>query len=292
MATTLRVATLNIWNRSGPWPDRLRLIRRELQRLGPAVIGLQEVLREEAAEPEGPVPAPETCQATQIADGLGYQVAYAAASVHDAWPPAAGRRQLGNAVLSRMPIRDQRAVALPVADGTEPRSLLLARIETPFGELPVFVTHLTWELHHGAARLAQVRRIAALVDELAPVGPGPPPVVMGDFNADPEADEIRFLRGLAVVDGGSVHFADAWTWGGDGSPGATFDRGNDHARGAHMPSRRIDYIFVRGPDSRLRGEPLHTELAFATPEVLGGRRTWPSDHFGLVSDVALAPRDP
>jgi hypothetical protein len=43
MATTLRVATLNIWNRSGPWPDRLPLIRRELQRLGPAVIGLQEV---------------------------------------------------------------------------------------------------------------------------------------------------------------------------------------------------------------------------------------------------------
>ena len=31
----LRVATLNIWNRSGPWPERLRLIREQLRVLDP-----------------------------------------------------------------------------------------------------------------------------------------------------------------------------------------------------------------------------------------------------------------
>jgi len=39
-----RVATLNIWNRQGPWPERLPLIRTALLALDADVIGLQEVL--------------------------------------------------------------------------------------------------------------------------------------------------------------------------------------------------------------------------------------------------------
>ncbi len=38
---------------------------------------------------------------------------------------------------------------------------------------------------------------------------------MGDLNAGPEADEIRFLSGLSVQDGKSVHFADAPLWPSD-----------------------------------------------------------------------------
>jgi endonuclease/exonuclease/phosphatase family metal-dependent hydrolase len=175
----------------------------------------------------------------------------------------------------------------------ESRSLLYARVETPFGELPVFVTHLNWKLHQGAIRLRQVRFIAERIAELAPVRSALlPPVLMGDFNAEPEADEIRFLRGLAVVDEESVFFADAWVYGADGSAGATFDRNNDYACVAREPSRRIDYIFVRGPDAQLRGEPVKTELAFDKPEAGASGKIWPSDHFGVVSDVHFAPRSP
>ena len=39
-----RVATLNIWNKSGPWAARTKLIRSEMDRLEADVIGLQEVL--------------------------------------------------------------------------------------------------------------------------------------------------------------------------------------------------------------------------------------------------------
>lgn len=39
--TTLRIATLNIWNNSGPWSARRELIRRELAELRPDLIGLQ-----------------------------------------------------------------------------------------------------------------------------------------------------------------------------------------------------------------------------------------------------------
>ena len=44
----LRVATLNVWNRQGPWEERLRLIRRGLSACSPDLIGLQEVLRHDS----------------------------------------------------------------------------------------------------------------------------------------------------------------------------------------------------------------------------------------------------
>ncbi|MDN3352038.1 endonuclease/exonuclease/phosphatase family protein [Actinomadura sp. DC4] len=253
--TTLRVATLNLWGRNGPWPERLGLIRAELGRLSPRLVGLQEVMRDEP---------PGTCQAEEIAESLGYEVAYS---------PAATLRTgvQGNALLSSLPIRSHRTYPLPTAPGIEPRVLLYARVATEAGDLPVFVTHLDWEGDHGAARLAQVRFIAARVASLAD---GLPPVIMGDFNAEPDSDEIRYLRGLHSVDGENVCFADAWAWGGDGSAGETFSRVNDYARRARVPSRRIDYVFTGA-------EPVHTEVAFRTP--VG--EVWASDHFGLVSDV-------
>lgn len=285
--STLRLGTLNIWNKSGPWPERLALIRRELARLKPAVLGLQEVLRFAPDGLEKFVPTPQACQATEIAREFNYTVAYALASDYG------HGLKFGNALLTQFPILEQRTFVLPGLESGESRSLLYARLETPFGELPVFVTHLNWKLHQGSVRLRQVRFIAERVAELAPIrGPFLPPVLMGDFNADPDADEIRYLRGLAVVDQESVFFADAWLYGADGSAGATFDRKNDYARVAREPSRRIDYIFVRGPDAQLRGEPMTTELAFASAEAGAAGNVWPSDHFGLVSDVFFAPRSP
>jgi endonuclease/exonuclease/phosphatase family metal-dependent hydrolase len=285
--TTLRVANLNIWNKSGPWPDRLRLIRSEIERLAPSLLGLQEVLRLVPQSAAASLPTSATCQALEIAQGTEFFVAYAAASDYG------GGLCFGNALLSRFPILEEQAIALPSLDSGEARCLLYARVETTFGELPVFVTHLNWKLHHGSVRLEQVKFIADRIAELSPVRAAAlPPVLMGDFNAEPDADEMRFLRGLSVIDGRSVFFADAWIYGGDASPGATFDRGNGYARKAHEPSRRIDYIFVRGPDSLLRGEPIHTELAFCTPEHTKDGQIWASDHYGIVSDIWLAPRSP
>jgi hypothetical protein len=47
---------------------------------------------------------------------------------------------------------------------------------------------------------------------------------------------------------------------------------------------------VRGPDALLRGEPIRTEVAFATPGPSGN--VWPSDHFGVVTDLVFAARSP
>ena len=85
---TLRVATLNIWNRFGPWEERLVAIRAGVGTLAPEILGLQEVLRLEPGEGDG------LDQAAAIAEGFGYHVAHSRVK---------GERW-GNAVLSRFPI--------------------------------------------------------------------------------------------------------------------------------------------------------------------------------------------
>jgi len=282
--TLLRVATINVWNKSGPWLERLALLRKELTRLSPEIVGLQEVLR---YRPDGAENAPLSTlndQATEIADGLGFHLAYGIASDYG------NGLKFGNAVFSRHPIVDQQSFVLPGLESGESRCLLYALCATPHGLLPVFVTHLNWKFHHGSVRQRQVAFIAQRVAELSPIdGPHLPPVLMGDFNAAPDADEIRYLTGLCAFEGKTVYFADAWVYAGDG-PGFTFDRANHYAAKAREPSRRIDYIFVRGPDRAFRGEPLHAEVAFNQAEQAGAEAIFPSDHFGVYADLAITPR--
>lgn len=271
--SVLRVVTLNIWNNQGPWAERLRLIRRELPTLDAHLVGLQEVLHLEGA----PAGTPDQGQA--IADGLGYYVAYASA-----WHIGGGL-QFGNALLSRWPIVEAQNFILPVEPDDETRAVLFAAVDSPFGQIPVFVTHLSWQLHRSDVRQQQVAFIAQRVRELAPVD-GFPPVVMGDFNAEPESDEIRYLRGFNARLGRSVYFADCFAAAGDGTPGYTYARDNPYALRAHEPNRRLDYVFVRGPDRQLRGEPLSARLCFHRPE----NGVWPTDHYGVLAEIQAAPR--
>jgi endonuclease/exonuclease/phosphatase family metal-dependent hydrolase len=155
--------------------------------------------------------------------------------------------------------------------------------------MPVFVTHLTFQPHHCAARGEQVKVLTDHVAELAPLE-GPPPVLLGDFNADPDSDEMRFLRGLHAIDGASVYFADCWSTTTGAEPGAgpgyTYDRRNTYALRSREPSRRIDYAYVRGPGRHLAGEPLSARVVLDEP--VDG--VWPSDHFGLLAEIHAAKR--
>lgn len=271
---TLRVATLNLWHREGPWPARAALIREELERLAPDVVGLQEVL----AFTDGDGRTEN--QAGELAAGLGYELVYAPAA------ELGGGLTLGNALLTRHPVLEHAHSALPTRPEEPGRGVGFLLTETPWGRLPVFVTHLSWELDAGATRVAQVRALTDWLSARAPLGKGAlPAIVVGDFNAEPDSDEIRFLTGRHVLEGRSVYFADAWRYEGEG-PGYTFDRRNAYAARVSEPPRRIDYIFVRGPDRARRGEPLRARVCFDAPR----DGVWPSDHFGVVADVVVRPR--
>lgn len=258
---TFRAATLNIWNRFGPWEERARAIRDGLRTLAPDVIGMQEVLRYGDFD-----------QSTIVSEGLGYEVAWGVASENHGYP-------VGNAILSRWPIVRSETIALPDGGSDERRSVVFAEIAAPFGKLPFFVTHLNWKLHHGHVRCLQVKALAAMVAERAPIG-GFPPVIVGDFNAEPDSDEIRFMRGLTGLGGKCVYFADSFGVAGHGA-GVTFSKRNPFAEPLREPERRIDYVFVRGPDDAQRGEPAECRVCFDEPH----DGTFPSDHFGVIATI-------
>jgi endonuclease/exonuclease/phosphatase family metal-dependent hydrolase len=124
-----------------------------------------------------------------------------------------------------------------------------------------------------------VKAIADAVGRLAPIGSFPP-VVVGDFNAEPDSDEMRFMRGLTGLGGPCVYFADAFHVAGQGA-GITFSKKNPFAEPLREPERRIDYVLVRGPDDSQRGEPIEARVCFDEPHA----GTFPTDHFGVVATI-------
>lgn len=280
----VRIVTINIWNRSGPWESRLAGLRAGLAELNADVVVLQEVLRLESGG---------ISQLDALASDLHPHQAYAAAWTLDSTTGFT----MGNAVLSRFPIVEHEQTLLPNPMQHETRALLYTLCETPHGLLPVLATHLDWQFELSHARCQQVAFIVEKMElwlslsrqrlgaELLPA------VLAGDFNAEPDSDEIRYLRGrhaLPSPGAGGLHgayFNDCYAFcGGDERAGATFSRTNTHAAAIHEPERRIDYIFVRPPDRHGRGMPLRAWRCLDQPF----QGVFPSDHFGVAADLQLA----
>ena len=261
----IKVLTLNIWNRGDPWNDRLQVIRAGLAEMRPDVVCLQEVLC-----------LPDFDQMKLIAEGTGYHLAFGRDG-EDHYP-------FGNAILSRWPVTRTAVRALPRCGTDENRSVTFAALATPFGSLPVFSTHLNWKFHHGHIRVQQVRALVDFIDHEVADG-DLPAVLAGDFNAEPDSDEIRYLRGLTGLGGECVYFCDCWAAAGDGTPGATFVRRNPYAfaGSGNEPDRRIDYVFVRGPNDRQEGVALECGLVFAN--AVGN--AWASDHLGVMAIIGV-----
>jgi endonuclease/exonuclease/phosphatase family metal-dependent hydrolase len=271
----LKIVTLNTWGRFGPWPQRRALIAEGIAALDPHVVGLNEIWDD------------ATNSARELADAIGGDW-----HVHHA--PAYERSEggtCGNAVLSRWPLVETRAWPLPDPPGDSGRSLLYAVVATPWGKLPVFVTHLSWMAHQSSWRLMQLQQVRSWLKEQAPIQRGLvneptdvlPPIVMGDMNCEPEADEIRFCKGL-MADPYGFYLADCFGIRGSG-PGYTWHRDNGYAAREHYPDRRLDYIFVRGPDRWHRGEPLVARVVLDQPR----DGVWPSDHYGVYAEIRATP---
>jgi endonuclease/exonuclease/phosphatase family metal-dependent hydrolase len=267
--TRLRVATWNLWWRFGPWEDRRPAIAATLARLDADVLCLQEVWDDGT-----------TCFAEELAEGLGYHHAYGARLDID------GVR-FGNAVLSRWPIVHQEVLALPAdPDVEELRTCVRADIDGPRGALQVFSTHLNWRFDQSATRQEQVRSICTFIDGSRPEGGRAfPPILCGDFNADPDSDEIRMLNGRAATPVPKLVFHDAWEVAGHPSSssddGTTWSNRNPYAALDLEPDRRIDYVLVGWPKAGGAGHVTSCQVE-GLDEVDG---IVPSDHLAVVAEL-------
>jgi len=268
---TLKVLTLNIWHDQGPWPERARLLRDWIDRLEPDLIGFQEVLVGEHIH-----------QARELVGDHGYHTDYGPAMTL----PDRKHLQFGNAIASRWPIVDREEIRLPDRGDWEKRAALSVTIDSPHGAIGFTCTHLHWRFHHGAVREAQVDVLTARAWARRPDG-GFPPILVGDFNAEPDSDEIRYVRGLHSMRGKSIAFLDAWEVAGDHSlpgeegSGVTWSNRNAYARAEHEPRRRIDYIFAGLPGRSGIGEIESCRVV--CNEAADG--VWPTDHFGVFAKL-------
>jgi endonuclease/exonuclease/phosphatase family metal-dependent hydrolase len=292
----LRVAQLNAGSLLEPgWDERREVIVAWLDHLQPDVVCLQEIWESPAAS------SPNT--AGWIVDHMpaaGWHWRFGGGGFGPgAWPDEA--LSFGSAVLSRWPIDDHECHRLPLApdDRTDtfaddvPWELLHVRT----GGLDVFSTHLAAAPHHAHHRVRQVlaidehvRRIRGDLDAqvFGSRREAMPAILCGDFNAEPDSDEIRFLSSLTVLDGRTTYYQDAWRVAGEG-PGYTQDWRNNPIAGAlGVPRKRIDYVFVGDPFQRQGDAGRVIAAALAFDDSLTGRVA--SDHAGLVVDVVWPQR--
>jgi endonuclease/exonuclease/phosphatase family metal-dependent hydrolase len=268
---TIRVLTLNIWGEQPPLSRRMEIIERGLRELRPDVIALQEVRQIEGQLPN---------QAESLAQACGYEWV---------WRPATrwGGGDEGVALLARHPIGESDHRVLPPARPDETRVCLMARIDTPAGAVRCYTTHLNYRLTHGIEREQQVLAIDEFMrsheSEL-------PRILMGDFNATPDHDEIRFLRGLHTMGGRRVFYQDGYARRHpvESEAGFTWARRNPFTERLRWleRDRRLDYIFVSPIQRDGRGVVHEARLVLDRPDPDG---CFASDHFGVMADIQVAP---
>jgi endonuclease/exonuclease/phosphatase family metal-dependent hydrolase len=265
----MRVVTWNLWGLYGPWAERQPVILEVLRGIDADVVCLQEAWRTDTQ-----------CQPEILATALGLQWVYAPAfEMNGGWS--------GNGILSRWPITNHDITELPMAgsgatdtDPGERRVLLFAELDAEHGPIQVFTTHFSWRADWSGVRQAQA---AATCEAIAARRPRRfPAVLCGDFNAEPQSDEIRILTGQAAVPVPGIVFKDAWAARGEG-PGFTISDANPYAAASLDDRSRIDYVLVGWPKAGGAGQVLAAWVAGQdAPGGVAG-----SDHYAVVAELRV-----
>lgn len=263
---TLRVLTLNLWGDAGDVERRMEVAVAEAQALKLDVIGLQEV--------------------RECPGGLRQAEAFARAmSAHYhfgvADPDSAGG-PIGNAIVSRHPTANPELLQLPAPPGDQ-RVALACDLTTPAGTVAFVCTHLSWELEASAVREEQVVAVDAFARRRQRQLPS---VMVGDENAPPDADAVRFLTGRKSLGGRSTYWRDAYGRLRPHSEGYTWSARNPQVAAHVERNRRLDYVFIGALSPDGRGSILDARVACDVP---GPDGWYGSDHFGVYVEIALDP---
>ena len=291
----LRVVQLNVGSLLEPrWDERRHEIVAWLRRLQPDVVCLEEVWEDGEQREHGRV---DRRRGVRPRATTGRSAGRRSASSSGRTRACASARRCCRAGRST-PMRTTACRRIPtttrsVAD--VPWELLHART----AGLDVFACHLAPAPTHGLHRQLQVVAIDEIVraargdlDDNPAIGAkrdAMPAILCGDFNAEPESDEIRFLCGLTAARRAD-HLLPGRVAGRRRRPGR-------HAGLARQPDRRLDERPAQADRLRLRRRPVPAPgRRRPRPRRRRWRSTTPltgvraSDHAGLVVDVVWPGR--
>lgn len=216
----------------GSWTPRgLEAVADVIATADPDIVALQEVDR--LMERTGQVD-----QVAWLGEQLGYHTAYGGAVGGQHWGGSGG--EYGIAMLSRWPITayERRLLfhqPLPPAQRppgyhTEQRVILGCAIQVGSALIDVFCTHFDLVPDQ------RIRQAQDVVDWVMTWHRGRPVVLMGDFNSEPDADEMARIRGALT---------DVFrTLGVDGDERITFPSGPLGSRTPDGWRGAIDYVWT------------------------------------------------
>jgi endonuclease/exonuclease/phosphatase family metal-dependent hydrolase len=257
--TTLRIVTWNVWGLYGPWRKREAAITATLQAADPDIVVLTESWAKsgdsQCARLAGPL-------------GLPYHAFSGVTAQEDKTALS------GVAVMSRWPIQREASLTFGAA------RVQFTELSGPRGLIQVYGLVMdAWWFDQSRLRQHAVRELLTCAHEAQDARA--PLIVCGDFNADPDSDEIRMLTGRTTAPAPGLSFYDAWEVAGSPAPGHTWSNDNPWATQLLWPNRRIDYIFSAAPRPGGAGHPMHTALLGTVPV----NSTYPSDHYALQSNL-------
>lgn len=252
---TLKVISFNLAGRKpGSDPDkRLFHTIQYLKALNPDIIGLQEI--NESVALSG-----SDNQGKLISDSLSafYGIPYYFYSVtsHLSWENLF-REQIG--IVSKFPVLQNGFITLPL--GAFPRKAIWNLIQTPFGTVNFFNTHLDYL--NATVRVEQVKQIKTFITEKETLFPSGSTILTGDFNTTPGTSPLLLLTDM------NPRFWD------------TFKTANPSALGntipSNSPSSRIDFIFYKkGGDLSIQSSEVIMNKPYSS-------NLFCSDHIGVMT---------
>ena len=249
--------------------DRLDMAIRELKALDPDVVALQEA---SDSRRHGNVPE-------RLAIALGLHMVFEAATEHvSGFAPLdwlivsiMGFKE-GSAILSRFPITSSSVYQLPRCHKwLEPRILLETTMSTLWGPLHVYSTHT------GRGDECQLQRAGEIVRQRRGDGVS---MLMGDLNMSETSKVLTTLTSEAG-------FIDAFRAVNPGIDGPTVWQRIQSSEST--VSRRVDFILLlngRASTVSIRS----SRVVLNEPGRLrDGTMLWPSDHYGILADIDIAP---
>ena len=277
---TLRVASVNMLHgldsevNASTLLDRLDLVAEALLAENVDIVGLQE---SSISSYGGNV-------AEELARRLGFEFVYqranpnleAATQEENDTLALALDLEEGEAVLSRYPITDSEAIHLPRVSPVEDRVALRGTVMTPWGDIDVYVTHLTNQ-DDPEVKADQAR---AIVEWMAERPSELPALLMGDFNAREGSETIDIVAGL---------FVDVYRAVDTDGPGYTCCQDDVSVAEPDADLKRIDFMFM-APGGSFAGEVVDARVFLNAPfQLEDGSQLWATDHYGLIVELQLFP---
>lgn len=279
MSDTLNVLTLNMLHKEYMLEDRVQRIAQKIIDLNLDIVVLQEV----PCDKHGVSTVLESLTA---ATGLTV-AAFNHHFIHKNYDS-------GSAILSRFPVIEGGKTLAPDDEGAHHYDSAYAVLDTPARPVIVFSIHSAWGGANEVYRERQVVFLDKQAQELETKYSEREPftILGGDMNAESENNCIRFLTGKGSLNTSGTLWVDSWKYLHPSDAGYTVVPANKLAtktalevgilRPELLPSRRIDYLMVRGWVYGKAGCPLTSRLELQEEDVNGYTA---SDHFGILTTL-------